>query len=80
MIERTVKERLYPSKEQEARMLDVLDQCRWLYNYFLGTVKCCREVPKRTLLQEMIPALCRYKPELEDVHSKTRQYVIAQLY
>ena len=80
MTVRTIKERLYPSLEQEEAMLSVLEECRWLYNFFLGIVKCCIKMPDSELLQEMIPALCRYRQRLESVHSKTRQYVLYQLY
>ena len=76
----SVRYRLYPSKEQEEKMSAYLELCRWLYNYFLGIVKCCVKVPNRKLLQEMIPALCRHKLELEQLHSKTRQYILYQLY
>lgn len=74
------KFRLYPTKEQENALLEVLELCRWLYNYFLGIIKCCTKVPSRTLLQEMIPGLCKKHPKLSRVHSKTRQYVLYQLY
>lgn len=79
-MQSSVRYRLYPSKEQEEEMLEYLELCRWLYNYFLGIVKYCVKVPNRNLLQEMIPALCRHKPELEELHSKTRQYILYQLY
>jgi len=31
------KFRLYPTREQEARLVETLDGCRWVYNYFLST-------------------------------------------
>ncbi len=79
-MQSSVRYRLYPTREQEEEMSAILELCRWLYNYFLGIVRCSVKVPNRILLQEMIPALCRYKPELEKLHSKTRQYVLYQLY
>jgi putative transposase len=67
-MQSSLRYRLYPSREQEREMLEHLELCRWLYNYFLGIIKCCIKVPNRRLLQEMIPALCRHKPELEKLH------------
>ncbi|MBU4266236.1 MAG: transposase [Candidatus Altiarchaeales archaeon] len=72
--------RLYPSKAQEMEMLEVLDSCRKLYNHFLGKWKESGKVPPKYDLQARIPYLVRQWPELENVHSKTRQYVLWQLY
>ncbi len=79
-VQRAYRFRLYPSRAQEEAMLLVLELCRWLYNFFLGMIRCCVKVPKKTWLQEMLPALCRKHPKLNMVHSKTRQYVLYQLY
>ncbi|MHC1610444.1 MAG: helix-turn-helix domain-containing protein, partial [Candidatus Methanospirareceae archaeon] len=35
-MERTYKFRLYPNREQEEKLLFVLEECRWLYNSFLS--------------------------------------------
>lgn len=61
-------------------MIERLDLCRWLYNYFLGMIKSCRKQPAKSLLKQMIPVLCRHKKDLAKVHSKTRQAVLDQLY
>jgi len=72
--------RLYPSKAQEMEMLEVLDSCRKLYNHFLGEWKKSEKVPPKYDLQAQIPSLVKKHPALENVHSKTRQYVLWQLY
>ena len=33
---RNYRFRLYPSQEQEAKLANTLDACRWLYNHFLN--------------------------------------------
>jgi len=72
--------RLYPSKAQEMEMLEVLDNCRKLYNHFLGEWKKSEKIPPKYDLQAQIPYLVKKHPNLANVHSKTRQYVLWQLY
>ncbi|RLI93177.1 MAG: transposase [Candidatus Altiarchaeales archaeon] len=72
--------RLYPSKAQEMEMLETLESCRWLYNHFLGELKKTKKVPPKYELQAQIPRLVKKYPSLKNVHSKTRQYVLWQLY
>ena len=79
-MNRNYRFRLYPSKAQEMEMLGVLDSCRKLYNHFLGEWKETEKVPPKYDLQSKIPALVKEHPALENVHSKTRQYVLWQLY
>ncbi|MCG2783434.1 MAG: transposase [Candidatus Altiarchaeales archaeon] len=61
-------------------MLEVLEECRKLYNYFLEEWKKSEKVPHKYDLQAQIPSLVKKYPALEDVHSKTRQYILWQLY
>jgi len=79
-MQRNLRFRLYPSKAQEMEMLEVLDSCRKLYNHFLGEWKKSEKVPPKYELQSYIPSLVKKYPALENVHSKTRQYVLWQLY
>jgi len=79
-VNRNYRFRLYPSKAQEMEMLEVLDSCRKLYNHFLGEWKKTEKVPPKYDLQAQIPSLVKKYPSLENVHSKTRQYVLWQLY
>ena len=74
----TYKFRLYPNKEQESRLLEALDLCRWLYNYFLAQWK--DKVPSRYELQAQLPKLKKEKTELDKVYSKVLQMVLHQLY
>ncbi|MCG2782374.1 MAG: transposase [Candidatus Altiarchaeales archaeon] len=62
------------------RMLEVLDECRKLYNYFLGEWKKANKVLPHYDLQAQIPSLVREYPALEKVYSTARQYVLWQLY
>ncbi len=61
-------------------MLGVLEECRRLYNHFLGEWKKSKKVPPKYWLQAQIPFLVKEHSSLKNVHSKTRQYVLWQLY
>jgi len=61
-------------------MLETLESCRWLYNYFLGEWKKSKKVPPKYDLQAQIPSLVEKHPALKNVYSKTRQYILWQLY
>jgi len=74
------KFRLYPSKEQEEKLLKTLEICRWTYNYFLSIINESKKVPSRLKLQAELPKLKKEKPELEKVYSKVLQMVLHQLY
>lgn len=70
----TYKFRLYPTKKQEAKLLDTLEICRQTYNYFLSRIKENGKVPRRFELQAELPKLKREKTELNKVYSKALQY------
>jgi len=78
----TYRYRLYPSQVQEEKLLAMLDQCRWLYNYFLEQLnrKKNGKTPRRYELQETLPKLKREHSKLKHVHSKVLQMVLHQLY
>ena len=76
----TYKFRLYPKREQEERLLETLDLCRQVYNYFLEQWNGKSEIPSRLELQAQLPELKLEKPELNKVHSKVLQMVLHQLY
>jgi len=80
MMNRNYRFRLYPSKAQEMEMLEVLDSCRRLYNHFLGEWKKTEKIPPKYDLQAQIPSLVKKHSDLENVYSRTRQYVLWQLY
>jgi len=72
--------RLYPAKKQEEKLLETLDLCRLIYNYFLSQWDGKAKIPSRLELQAQLPELKREKPELNKVHSKVLQLVLYQLY
>ena len=67
------KFRLYPTKEQEQKLLWTLDKCRYVYNFLLSELQQ-QKVVDRTQLQKMIVDLKRVEPELQKAYSKTLQY------
>ena len=67
------KFRLYPNKQQEEKMLEVLDRCRFVYNQMLEGLNK-QDKPNRLELQNLIPKLKEKYPELKKVYSKVLQY------
>ncbi len=79
----TYRFRLCPSRVQEQKLLAALDQCRWLYNHFLGKINIRNknnEILQRYELQATLPKLKLKHPELKQIHSKVLQMVLRQLY
>ena len=76
----TYKFRLYPTRNQEAKLLTNLELCRWVYNYFLSQWQKQKKIPSKYELQAQLPKLKSEKPELLNVHSKVLQMVLYQLY
>lgn len=72
---RSYKFRLYPNKHIEAKLIQTLESCRWLFNHFLQRKN---EGWDRSQIQAEIPTLIKEYPLLKEVHSKTRQYVLWQ--
>ncbi|MBU4266040.1 MAG: transposase [Candidatus Altiarchaeales archaeon] len=79
-VNRNYRFRLYPSRAQEMKLLGTLDSCRCLYNYFLGEWEGKDKIPSRYELQAKLPRLANENPHYANIHSKTRQYVLFQLY
>ena len=73
------KFRLYPTKEQEQKLLRTLDRCRYVYNFLLSELQQQKFID-RSQLQEMIVDLKRIEPELKNIHSKTLQYECYKLF
>ena len=67
------KFRLYPNKQQEEKMLEVLDRCRFVYNQMLEGLNK-QDKPNRLELQNLIPKLKEKYSELKKVYSKVLQY------
>jgi len=79
-VNRNYRFRLYPSRAQEMKLLETLESCRCLYNYFLGEWEGKNKIPSRYELQAKLPKLANENPYYANIHSKTRQYVLFQLY
>ncbi|MEX2720458.1 MAG: helix-turn-helix domain-containing protein, partial [Candidatus Wukongarchaeota archaeon] len=67
------KFRLYPTEQQEEKMVEVLDRCRFVYNKMLGGLNK-QDKPNRLGLQNSIAELKEQHPELKEVYSKVLQY------
>jgi len=79
-VQLTFKFRLYPKPEHEERLLETLELCRQIYNYFLAQWNGKDKIPSRFELQAQLPRLKRERPELNRVYSKVLQMVLYQLY
>ena len=75
----THKFRLYPSNQQEQRMLEVLDKCRFVYNKMLEGLNK-QDKPNKLELQNSIPKLKEDYPELKKAYSKVLQYESYRLF
>jgi len=76
----TQKFRLYPTNEQEEKLLFILEQCRWLYNKLLSIINECEGIPPKRKMQSMLPKLKEERKELKEVNAKTLQMVVFMLY
>ncbi|HEX59172.1 MAG TPA: transposase [Methanomicrobia archaeon] len=75
--------RLYPTAEQEEKLLFVLEQCRWLYNRLLEEVNKAMEEGRKINqrdTQALIVLLKEERPELKEVNSKVLQMVNHRLW
>ncbi len=70
---RTYKFRLYPTKQQEERLLWTLEQCRFTYNKLLEGLQQ-QDKPNPNELQHSLLALKEQYPELKHVYSKALQH------
>jgi putative transposase len=66
------KFRLYPTKEQEKKLLCTLERCRFVYNYLLE--QKTKHNLKRKELQALLPKLKKEHPNLQNIYSKVLQY------
>jgi putative transposase len=75
--------RLYPTKKQETKLNETLEECRWLYNHLLAERKAVYEQTGRglTLYQQQatFPILKQERPSLASVHSQVLQNVAVRL-
>jgi len=78
-MQRTYKFRLYPSKQQEEKLLWTLDKCRFTYNLLLENLNK-QDKPSKLKFQSMLPELKNQYPELKEVYSKVLQYECHRLF
>ncbi len=74
----TCKYRIYPNREVEAKLLEALETCRWLYNRLLEDSNKAREAGNLLTkydMQNSIPRLKEENPALDNVYSKVLQMV-----
>ena len=71
--------RLYPSKQQEQKLIATLNLCRFTYNTLLDTFNKHPSITKNEL-QHSLLALKITHPELNNVYSKVLQYENSKLF
>lgn len=75
--------RLYPTKKQETKLNQTLEECRWLYNQLLAERRATYEQTGKglTLYQQhaTYPLLKLERPSLKSVHSQVLQNVAVRL-
>jgi putative transposase len=75
--------RIYPTKKQETKLHETLEECRWLYNRLLARRRDTYEQAGKglTLYQQhaTYPMLKQERPRLSTVHSQVLQNVAVRL-
>jgi len=75
--------RIYPTKKQDTRLNETLEECRWLYNHLLAARKETYEQTGHglSLYQQhaTYPALKQERPSLNGVYSQVLQNVAVRL-
>jgi putative transposase len=75
--------RIYPTKKQETKLNETLDECRWLYNHLLEKRKTAYEQDAISLScyqqQATYPILKQERPSLSSVHSQVLQNVAVRI-
>jgi len=69
----TYKFRLYPTKDQEEKLLCTLDRCRFVYNKMLEGLNKQEKIDRKKLQHLIVELKEKYK-ELKEVYSKVLQY------
>jgi putative transposase len=75
--------RIYPTKKQETRLNETLEECRWLYNHLLEKRKEVYDQTGKGLTlyqqQETFPILKAERPTLKAIHSQVLQNVAVRI-
>lgn len=79
-VMRNYRFRLYPNKEQEQKLLDWLEACRWIYNEALAQRKNAWEQERRSVTrteqQVWLREAKKANKRLREVHSQAAQEVL----
>jgi len=80
---KTYKYRLWTTKKQTTKLLQTLEECRWLYNHFLEQRKTSWEQEKKSLNYHSqavsIVKLKQTRQTLSDIHSQVLQNVAVRV-
>lgn len=75
--------RIYPTKKQQTKLNETLEECRWLYNHLLAKRKETYEQTGKSLTlyqqQETFSILKAQRPTLKAVHSQVLQNVAVRI-
>ena len=75
--------RIFPTRKQETKLNETLEECRWLYNHLLEKRKAAYEQESQSLSlyqqQATFPILKQERPSLAQVHSQVLQNVAVRL-
>ena len=75
--------RIFPTRKQETKLNETLEECRWLYNHLLEKRRDAYEQEGQNLSlyqqQATFPALKHVRPSLAQVHSQVLQNVAVRL-
>jgi putative transposase len=75
--------RIYPTKRQETKLNETLEECRWLYNHLLARRQEIYEQTGKGLScyeqQATYPILKEQRPSLSTVHSQVLQNVAVRI-
>ena len=77
-MQKTYKFRLYPTKKDEEKMVNVLDLCRQTYNILLEQLSEYNFTEYE--ICSILPSLKKCIPELKNVHSKSLQNINKHLF
>ncbi len=82
-MRKTFKYRLYPTKKQIRMLSSQLEECRWVYNHFLGERKQAWEERQEGIglydQHAELPALKAERPALKNVHAQVAQNVAVRV-
>jgi len=82
-MRKTLAYRIFPTRKQETKLNETLEECRWLYNHLLAERKETYEHEGKSLSlytqQAAFPQLKSVRPSLKAVHSQVLQNVAVRI-